>query len=117
LKNKCIIIAVIIRKPEIHLIITVGVEIALSIPILFANSKEVNFNKIKLPITVPKGCEIDCIKLAFYGDLVYFMDKLSSEISCIVINSSEHIRKSGMMVAYPIYVKKELKKSIMEQII
>ena len=65
LKNKCIIIAVIIRKPEIHLIITVGVEIALSIPILFANSKEVNFNKIKLPITVPKGCEIDCIKLAF----------------------------------------------------
>ena len=54
-----------IRKPEIHLIITVGVEIALSIPILFANSKEVNFNKIKLPITVPKGCEIDCIKLAF----------------------------------------------------
>lgn len=57
--------AVMMSNSEIHRIMTVGVEIALSNPILLANSKEVNFNNIKLPITVPNGCDIDCIKLAF----------------------------------------------------
>jgi hypothetical protein len=65
----------------------VGVEIASSKPILLANSTEVNLSRIKLPITVPNGWEIDCIRLAFSGDLVSFMDKLSSEISWIVIKS------------------------------
>lgn len=54
-----------ISNSEIHRIMTVGVDIALSNPILLANSKEVNFNNTKLPITVPNGCDIDCIKLAF----------------------------------------------------
>ena len=48
------IVQVIIKNIAIHVIITFGVVIAPFIPILDANSEEVNLRRTKLPATLPK---------------------------------------------------------------
>ncbi len=72
---------------EISLIITRGVVNASSNPILYANSVDVSLRRTRLPITVPKGCAMDWIILAFSADLVSLIERLSNEISWIVRNS------------------------------
>jgi hypothetical protein len=83
---------------------------------LFANSSDVNLRRIKLPMTVPKGCAIDWIMLAFSGDLVYLMDRLSKEMSWIARNNSEVMRRRAMREAKVTSVKYELTRRIIEQI-
>ena len=74
-----------------------------------------SFKSTRLPMTVPKGCEMDCMRLAFSADLVSLSDKLSSEISCMVRKSSEPISSSAMSEATVTSVKKELTTRIREQ--
>jgi hypothetical protein len=83
----CMRIAVRMSPAEIIRMMKVGEVIASSSPILYANSVDVSLRRRRLPMAVPKGCAIDWIMLAFSADLVYLMERLSKEISCIVRNS------------------------------
>jgi hypothetical protein len=80
--------AVRMRKVEMILMMTTGEVIDDSSPIFCANSFEVNLRRMRLPITAPKGCAMDWIRLAFSGDRVYLIDRLSREMSWMVRNSS-----------------------------
>jgi len=74
------------------LIIVSGVVIGFYKPIFVANSWEVVFKRNRLDKTDPKEPATDWTILVFLGHLIYLIDKLSKEISWIVINTYENMR-------------------------
>jgi hypothetical protein len=59
---------------------------------------------------------MDWIMLAFSGDLVYLMDRLSKDMSWIARNSSDVMSRRAMREANVTSVKYELTRRMAEQI-